>query len=351
MWSVPPLEISDEERCELQRRVRAHTSTQRMVKRSRIVLMAAEGAPNRQIAAAVGMSEEYVGVWRRRFEHERFAGLEDRPRPGRPRVYGHDDRLKIIETVTATTPEVESQWSHRLIAESLHDVGISASQVGRILADLDLKPHLVRGWLTRPDDPAFAERAVDVCGLYLHAPADNALVLSVDEKTAIGARSRRYPTKRCQPGQVERQEFEYRRHGTACLMAALNVHTGEVLAADAVRNDADNFIGFLERIDAATPAELTIHLVLDNGASHVAKRTKSWLADHLRFVVHHTPKHASWLNQVELFFSILSRKLLRRGEFASRDELIARIMAFIHDHNRTAKPFAWTYDGSPLKVA
>jgi transposase len=134
-------------------------------------------------------------------------------------------------------------------------------------------------------------------------------------------------------------------------MAALNVHTGEVLAADAVRNDADNFIGFLERIDAATPAELTIHLVLDNGASHVAKRTKSWLADHLRFVVHHTPKHASWLNQVELFFSILSRKLLRRGEFASRDELVARIMAFIHDHNRTAKPFAWTYDGSPLKVA
>jgi len=351
MWSVPPLEISVDERVELERRVRAHTSTQRAAKRARVVLLAADGVANRQIAATVGISEEYVGVWRRRFADERLAGLEDRRRPGRPRIYGHDDRLKIIETVTATTPEVESQWSHRLIAEALSEVGISASQVGRILADLDLKPHLVRGWLTRPDDPLFAERAMDVCGLYLRGPDDNALVLSVDEKTAIPARSRRYPTKRCQPGRIERRDFEYRRHGTACLMAALNVHTGEVLAADALRNDAEHFIGFLARLDADTPDELTVHLVLDNGASHIARKTKAWLADHPRFVVHHTPKHASWLNQVELFFSILSRKLLRRGEFGSRDELVARIMAFIHNHNRTAKPFAWTYDGNPLKVA
>jgi transposase len=350
MFTVPMLEISDEERVELHRRVRAHTSTQRAVKRARVILAAAEGVPLRQIAADVGMEQHQVGLWRRRFEAERLAGLEDRPRSGRPRVYGHDDRLKIIETVTATTPQVESQWSHRLVAETLAEMGISASQVGRILADLDLKPHLVRGWLTRPDDPDFADRAIDVCGLYLHHPGDNALVLSVDEKTAIPARSRRHPTKRCQPGQIERQEFEYRRHGTACLMAALNVHTGEVFAADAERNDADNFIGFLEQIDRATPNELTVHLVMDNGASHVARRTRYWLDEHSRFVVHHTPKHASWLNQVELFFSILTRQLLKRGEFASRDELVTRIMAFIDDHNRTARPFAWTYDGTPLKV-
>lgn len=351
MWSLAALTITDDERVELERRVRAHTTPQRMLRRCRVVLLAADGMANRRIAPEVGINENQVAVWRRRFETERVAGLEDRPRSGRPRVYGHDERLKIIETVTATTPEVESQWSHRLIAETLEDIGISASQVGRILADLDLKPHLVRGWLTRPDDPAFAERAMDVCGLYLRAPDANALVLSVDEKTAIPARSRRHPTKRCQPGHVERREFEYRRHGTACLMAALNVHTGEVLAADAVRNDADNFIGFLEHIDADTPDELTVHLVLDNGSSHVARKTKGWLEVHPRFVVHHTPKHASWLNQVELFFSILSRKLLRRGEFATRDELVTRIMTFIRDHNRTAAPFAWTYDGSPLKVA
>lgn len=351
MFTVPALEISADERAELERRVRAHTTPQRMVKRCRLVLAAADGVPSRQIAERVGMDQHQVGVWRHRFEADRLAGLEDRPRSGRPRTYGHDERLKIVETVTARAPQVESQWSHRLVAEALDEIGISASQVGRILADLDLKPHLVQGWLTRPDDPDFAQRAVDVCGLYLHHPGDNALVLSVDEKTAIPARSRRHPTRRCQPGLVERQEFEYRRHGTACLMAALNVHTGEVLATDAVRNDADNFIAFLAQIDAATPHELTVHLVLDNGASHVAKKTKAWLADHPRFIVHHTPKHASWLNQVELFFSILSRKLLRRGEFASRDELIGRIMAFIREHNRTARPFAWTYDGTPLKIA
>jgi transposase len=317
MFTVPVLELSESERAELQRRVRAHTTTQRALKRARLVLACADGVPLRQIAADVGIDQHQVGVWRRRFEAERLAGLEDRPRSGRPRTYGHDERLKIIETVTARTPEVESQWSHRLIAEALDEIGISASQVGRILAD----------------------------------PGDNALVLSVDEKTAIPARSRRHPTKRCQPGLVERQEFEYRRHGTACLMAALNVHTGEILATDAVRNDADNFIAFLAQIDQSTPNDLVVHLVLDNGASHIARKTKAWLADHPRFVVHHTPKHASWLNQVELFFSILSRKLLRRGEFASRDELVARIMAFIHEHNRTARPFAWTYDGTPLKVA
>jgi transposase len=346
------LVITEEERAELERRVRAHTTPQRMVRRCRLVLLAADGVPNRQIAPQVGINQNQVGLWRHRFETERLAGLEDRPRSGRPRVYGHDERLKIVETVTAKVPEVESQWSHRLIAEHLAgEVGISASQIGRILADLDLKPHLVAGWLTRPDDPDFAVRAMDVCGLYLHTPDDNALVLSVDEKTAIPARSRRYPTKRCAPGRVERREFEYRRHGTACLMAALNVHTGEVLATDALRNNADNFIRFLERIDADTPTELTIHLVMDNGSSHVAKKTRAWLGEHPRFVVHHTPKHASWLNQVELFFSILTRQLLRRGEFASRDDLVARIMAFIREHNRTAKPFAWTYDGTPLKVA
>lgn len=150
------------------------------------------------------------------------------------------------------------------------------------------------------------------------------------------------------PGKAERQEFEYRRQGTACLMAALNVHTGEVIGKDVARNNSANFIAFLEEIDAKTPADLAIHLVLDNGSSDVSKATKAWLVEHPRFVVHHTPKHASWLNQVELFFSILSRRLLRRGEFESRDELVAKIMNFIAERNRSATPFRWTYDGTPL---
>ncbi len=351
MWMVPVLDISDEERAELERRVRAHTTPQRMLKRARIVLLAGEGVSNRRIGEMVGMDQHNVGVWRRRFETERLAGLEDRPRSGRPRIYGHDERVKIVAKATSERPETESHWSHRLLAEDLaEEVGISESQVGRILAELDLKPHRVRSWLHRPDDPEFWERAADVCGLYL-SPPQNALVLSVDEKTAVGARSRKHPTRPAEPGRPERQEFEYRRHGTASFIAALNVATGEVMVQDVDRNTAVNFIAFLEDIDRIVDPALEIHLVMDNGSSHVAKATKTWLDDHPRFTAHYTPKHASWLNQVELFFSILTRRLLRRGEFASRDELILRVMEFIRHHNHQAKPFRWTYDASPLKAA
>lgn len=350
MWTVPALKITQTERAELERRVRAHTTPQRMARRCRIILLAADGVASRRIAPEVGMNENQVGVWRKRFEAERLAGLKDRARSGRPRVYGHDERLKIVATATSTTPEWASQWSHALLASVLTDMGISASQVGRILAGLDIKPHQVRSWLARPDDPTFWERAADVCGLYLGRPT-NALVLSVDEKTAIPARSRKHPTKPVAPGRPERREFEYRRHGTACLIAALDVHSGHVIATDAPRNDSLNFIAFLEQLDTQVPKRKKIHLVMDNGSSHVSKATKTWLAEHPRFVAHYTPKHASWLNQVELFFSILTRRLLRRGEFASREELVNKIMAFIREHNRTARPFRWTYDGTPLKAA
>jgi transposase len=350
MWTLVPLAITDDERLALERRVRAHTTAQRMVRRCLVVLMAADGVPNRRIAPEVGLSENQVGVWRRRFEKERLAGLEDLRRSGRPRVYGHDERLKIVAAATSQRPEFDSQWSHRLLADYLSDLGISASQVGRILAELDIKPHQVRGWLTRKDDPSFWERAADVCALYL-SPPTNALVLSVDEKTAIAARSRKHPTKPASPGLPERVEFEYRRHGTASIIAALDVHSGNVVAEDIPRNNSTHFIGFLERIDHDIDSALDIHLILDNGSSHVSKATKAWLAAHPRFHVHHTPKHASWLNQVELVFSILTRRLLRRGEFASREELVGKIMAWINEYDRTAKPFAWTYDGKPLKVA
>jgi transposase len=350
MWSLPALTVSDEARVELERRVRARTATQREVQRARIVLLAAEGVSNRRIAGEVSMSEEYVGVWRKRFVENGLQGLDDRHRSGRPRVYGHDERLKIVAAVTSARPEFDSAWSHRLLAEYLDELGISASQVGRILADLDIKPHQVRGWLTRKDDPTFWERAADICGMYLSPPA-NAIVLSVDEKTGIQAKNRKHPSVPPSSGRVERREFEYVRHGTASIVAALDVHSGEVLAEDILRNDAATFIEFLGGIDRVIDPRLTIHLIMDNGSSHVAKATKKWLGEHPRFVAHHTPTHASWLNQVELVFSILTRRLLRRGEFESRDDLVAKIMAWIGEYDRTAKPFAWTYDGQPLKVA
>jgi len=350
MPTIPPLAITDAERAELQRRVRAHTTPQRAAKRARIVLLAADGVPNRQIAPIVGMNQHTVAHWRHRFQAERLAGLQDRKRPGRPLVYDHDQRLRIVATVTQQPPDPASHWSHSQLAGELADMGISASQIGRILADLDIKPHRVRSWITRPQDPGFWERAADICGLYL-IPPTGALVLSVDEKTGIGARSRTRPTTRPAPGQPSRQEHEYLRHGTATLLAALDVHRGGILqATDLDRNTAANFISFLEELDAKVPAELEVHLVLDNGSSHIANATRWWFYNHQRFHPHYTPTHASWLNQVELFFSILARRLLKRGEFHSVEDLVAKVMAFIADDNRTATPFRWTYDGRPLKA-
>lgn len=351
MWTLAALEINEEERAELEHRVRSHTTPQRAARRARVVLLAAEGMANRQIAAEVGMDEHNVSIWRRRFDQERLAGVDDRPRSGRPPVFGHDDRLKIVATVTTVPPDPASHWSHSQLATALADeVGISPSQIGRILASLDIKPHRVRGWITRSDDPAFWERAADVCGLYLNRPK-RALVLSVDEKSQMPVRSRNAPDTPVASGQPERHEHHYTRHGVAHLIAALDVHNGGIYAADRIEStNSENFCAFLEEIDAKVPKALSIHLVLDNGSSHISKDTNKWLARHKRFHVHYTPAGASWLNQVELFFSILTRRLIKRGSFGSREEMMEKIMAFIADYNSTAKPFKWTYDGSPLKV-
>lgn len=188
-----------------------------------------------------------------------------------------------------------------------------------------------------------------MCGLYLNPP-ERALVVSVDEKTSIQAKSRKYPDQGPRPGRRRRREFEYRRHGTASLYAALNVHSGEVLAAPIPgKNDSVNFCGFLDEIEQTVDPALAIHVVLNNGSAHISKHTKAWFTAHPRWVVHHTPPHASWVNQVELFFSILQRKVIRNGSFESRDDLIAKLLTFITDYDQTAKPFKWTYAADPSK--
>lgn len=173
----------------------------------------------------------------------------------------------------------------------------------------------------------------------------------MDDKTAMQARSRRHPTRRPRPGDIERRELEYRRHGTASIVAALDVHSGQVLVEDIARNDSATFVGFLRLLNRAIAPALSIHLIMDNGSSHTSKATRAWLALHPRFVIHHTPKHASWLNQVELLFSILARRLLRRGELVSRQDLIDQIREFALVYDDEARPFRWTYDGTPLKAA
>ncbi len=351
--TADPIELTPEERWTLEGWVRASSTEQRLVERANIVLLTARGCSNKEIAQRLGVVRQTAAKWRERFRSGGVEALSDAPRPGRPLVYGHDDRLAIVKTVTEEPPDPESHWTVRGVAETLSDdLGISASQIWRILTDLDLKPWQSRSWLTS-HDPDFWEKASDVCGLYLDPP-DNGLVLSVDEKTGMQAKSRINPTKGPRPGLTERKEFEYRRNGTACLFAALDVWTGEIISQTKERNRSVEFISFLKHLDQVTPDELTLHLVLDNGPSHTSNETREWL-DHPdrkeRFKVHHTPTHASWLNQVELFFSILSRQLLRRGEFGSVDELAAKVMTFITDYNHKAKPFRWTYEGKPLKAA
>ena len=341
--------IDDAQRQRLQGLTRSQTAPYREVVRARIVLAAADEMPNAAIARELSISEDTVRTWRDRFVAQGVAGLSDRPRPGRPPVYGPDVHIRIVATATGELPEADSQWSHRLLAEQLTEDGISASQIGRILADLDLKPHRVRGWLTRRADPNFYVKAAEICELYLHRPAGS-VVICIDEKTAIGARSRKHPEQHVAPGRPARREFEYIRHGTISIIAALNVHSGEVLTERIAKNDSVTFIRFLTMLDEHTDPNLTIHLVLDNGSSHTSKATKKWLREHPRFQPHYTPAHASWLDQAELFFSILTRRLLRRGQFTSQQDLADRIENFVIVYNRTAKPYRWTYEGRPLKA-
>jgi len=332
-------------RRKLEQIVAAGTSQQRLVLRAQIVLAAAAGNTNAQIARDLGCSGNVVRCWRRRFARRGISGLSGRPRPGRPEVHGPSARLAVIATATSVPPDGESQWSQAMIAGHLAGRGlvISPATVGRVLAEAKVRPHKVRGWLNRADDDTFWIRAGAVCRLYLSPPPGTVLV-SIDEKTGIQAKSRRHPQIPAVPGRDARREFEYVRHGTISLLAAMNVTTGQVVAERIDRNDSATFTRFLAMLAQMIPPHQRIHLIMDNGSSHTSRATRAWLAAHPRFAVTYTPKHASWLNMVEQWFGVLTRRLLRRGDFASRDHLEAKITAFTIRHNKNARPYRWGYD-------
>jgi len=331
--------------------VRAGTVEARTAKRARIVLMAADGMSNRDIGEAVGLHYNQVAVWRKRYAEFGLGGLDDDERAGRPCVYGHDDVLLLVKTVTEPPPDEATRWTMEALAQVMAAKGvpISASQCWRICSALDLKPWQVQSWMTS-HDPDFWEKAADVCGLYLNPP-ENVVVWSVDEKTSIQAKARINPTKPAVPGIPERREFEYERNGTVVLFAGLNVHEGSVAGWATDSTCSDNFVTFLWDLIDQTPEHLDLHCIVDNLQAHQTDKVQVLLEHNPRVHLHFTPTHASWLNQVELFFSILERRLLRRGEFRSVDELADRIIAFIKDYNRRAAPFRWTYEGRPLRAA
>ncbi len=335
--------VGSRRKAKLEAIARRPSSPQALARRARIVLLAHAGRPNAQIAAELGCAVNTVRTWRRRFVRGGVPALCDRPRSGRPESYGPDVRLAIVAAATSVPPEGTSVWTHALIAGELAGTGISVSQAGRILADLDLRPHKVRGWLNRRDNEQFWAQAAAVCDIYLRPPPDT-VVICIDEKTGIQAKYRKYPERPAQRGRLARREFEYVRNGTVSIVAALHVATGQVIAEPITSNNSVTFTGFLHRLDQCIDPRLQIHLVMDNGPSHTSGATRAWIAAHPRISVTCTPKHASWLDMAELWFSVLTRALLRRGEFTSRADLIEKITVFTIRYNRTARPWRWTYD-------
>ena len=340
---APQIELSDEERRSLQSTVRSPSAAQRDVLRARIVLLAAEGQRNEQIQEGLGVSKPVVIKWRRRFAADRLAGLADEPGRGRRRKYDADIRHRIAAVACSTPPESEgTHWSIRSLARHL---GVGVAVVQSVLEAESIQPHRFRYWKDSPD-PEFEPKMLTVVGLYLHPP-QNAVVLSVDEKTSIQALDRTQPRLPMKPHRIERLSHEYKRHGTASLLASLEVHSGQVRAESIQHNDSATFIRFLRRLLQAYP-EKELYLIADNGSSHRSKKTLAWVAKHKRLHLTFTPTHASWLNQIEIWFGILTRKVVRRGIFKSRQELVDRLMNFIKAYNQEARPFEWTYTGSPL---
>lgn len=338
--------LSNEEQATLERWLRSPSQERRLVERAEVVLHASRGLDNKAIAAQMNVPEQRVGRWRNRFVQQRVKGLNDIKRSGRKRRYGHAERLQLVNAALQP-PEAETHWStRRLSAELADSLGISKSHVQRVLDELDLKPHQVEQWLNSRD-PDFEVKQAEIVGLYLNPP-ENALVISVDERTQMTVREPARPTKPMRPGTPERREFEYVRHGVQSLLAALMVHQGTILAEVQPTHSQVEFIGFLELIERETPADRELHLILDNLQVHKTPAVEEWLKKHPRFHFHFTPTHASWLNQIEIWFSILGRRLLKRGIFSSKEDQTHQIMEFIAKYNRTAKPFAWTSQGKVL---
>ena len=331
------LELTDPEREQLERWARRPRSAQALAHRSRIVLACAQGQTNQSVAERERTSPQTVGKWRRRFVERRLDGLVDEPRPGRPRTISDEQVERVITTTLEQTPSDATHWSTRSMA---HATGLSQTAISRIWRAFGLAPHRVETFKLSKD-PLFVEKVRDVVGLYLDPP-ERALVLCVDEKSQIQALDRTAPILPMLPGVPERQTHDYKRSGTTSLFAALDVASGKVIGSLHARHRAVEFKKFLIQIDRQVPAELDVHLLLDNYATHKTPAIKRWLAGHPRFHLHFTPTGASWLNLVERWFAELTTKKLRRGAHRSVKALNADIRDWLTGWNDHPRPFVWT---------
>jgi transposase len=333
-----PIVLNVEEKRTLESMSNSRTAPYRKVQRARLVLLAAEGMTNTAIAREVGLQRSMVVQWRQRFIGERVVGLEDRPRPGKPRQYTDADRLRVIETACSQKPVGETHWSVRTLAKA---TGVGRDTVHQILRQANLKPHRV-GTFSLSTDPDFTPKVVDVVGLYMHPP-ENAVVLCVDEKTQVQALDRTQPLLPMRPGQIERRTHDYKRNGTVQLYAALEVQAGRVVSRIEERHRSREFIAFMNQLLRVYPSG-ELHVILDNVKSHDSKEVKEWhkRPSHKRVAFHFIPTYSSWLNLAEVLFNLLQAKALRRGVFTSRQALVTAIMNYIRKFNEEGRIFRWT---------
>lgn len=333
---LAPLTLTDEQKDQLDGIARSNTLPYTLVLRTRMILASAEGLTNTAVARRFGVTPQTVGKWRRRFRAAGVEGLHDELRPGRPRTHDDEKVAAVISRALQKTPDDATHWSTRTLARA---EGISKSTVHRWFALFGVKPHLAKTFKLSTD-PFFIEKVRDVVGLYLNPP-ESAMVLCVDEKSQIQALNRTQPTLPMGLGYAEGYTHDYVRHGTTTLFAALDVATGKVLAQCRKRHRHDEFLEFLRLLDREVPAELDVHLVLDNYATHKHAKVKRWLTARPRFHLHFTPTYSSWLNQVERWFGLLSQRALARGSFRSVPDLVRKIQDFIDAYNVSATPFVW----------
>ena len=336
---LKPLEVSGSTREELESLSRSLSLAAGLLSRAKIVLLCADGFDNKAVAEEVGTSRQTVGKWRERFRTQGLMGLYDERRPGKPRSIEDDEVMVLLRKTLDTEPaDGSTHWSCRSMADT---TGVSKSTVHRVWKAFNIQPSSPEALQALSTDPFCVEKVHDIVGLYLNPP-DNAMVLCVDEKGQTQALERTQPLLPLGLGYVEGVTHGYIRHGTTTLFAALDVATGQILAQCKPRHRHQEFLSFLKHIDANVPPDLDVHLVVDNYSTHKHVKVKRWLAARPRYHIHFTPTYSSWINQVEIWFNIITQKAIRRGSFSSVRQLVDKIRYFTDAYNPQARPFLWT---------
>lgn len=340
------IELTPEEKQTLTMWAKAGTTEQRLAQRAKVVLFSAKGLDLPEVCRQSDLSRQNCSKWRARFVAQRLPGLQDRPRAGRSLAISPEVRHRVLALACTKPEDGSNAWTIRRLSQAL---GLGNTTVHRILNEGRLKPHKVEYWCGKSPDPEFEAKQAAILGLYLDPP-DNALVLAVDEKTGIQALDRTQPMLPLQPGRPRRQTATYTRHGTTCLLAALAVHAGEVEGRCVDRNTHQEFLAFLKYLYRKYLGR-HLHVIVDNLATHKHQQVKEWAARRRRLTLHFTPTYASWLNQVEIWFNIFTRDVIRGGIWHSRKDLVDQIMHYIKEYNQgRAHPFKWTYTGKPLTL-